>query len=127
MISVDIPVRLVNGLNLSEHWAARARRAKTQRSAAQLAMRTRSGWLEECAMRRHIADGGRLSVTIVRRGGRRMDSDGLIASAKHVRDGVADWIGIDDGDERVAWRVVQGSAPRGKCWADVCIDLVDAA
>lgn len=127
MISVDIPVRLVNGLNSREHWAARARRAKTQRSAAKLAMRSRCDWTDECAMRRHIADGGRLSVTIVRRGGRRMDSDGLIASAKHVRDGVADWIGIDDGDERVTWRVEQGSAPRGRHWADVCIELVGAA
>ena len=48
-----------------------------------------------------------------------MDDDGLTASAKHVRDGVADWLGIDDGDQRLTWIVKQDSAPRGQHWVDI--------
>lgn len=48
-----------------------------------------------------------------------MDDDGLTISAKHVRDGIADWLGIDDGDKRLTWIVKQDKAPRGKHWVDV--------
>lgn len=63
----------------------------------------------------------RLTITITRRGGRRMDDDGLTISAKHVRDGIADWLGIDDGDKRLTWIVKQDKAPRGKHWVDVVV------
>ena len=36
-LSIDLPLRLVNASNRREHWAARAKRAKTQRVAARLA------------------------------------------------------------------------------------------
>jgi hypothetical protein len=35
-----------------------------------------------------------------------MDSDGVAAAAKYVRDGIARAIGIDDGDPRLDWRYV---------------------
>jgi hypothetical protein len=60
-----------------------------------------------------------VTITITRRGGRRMDDDGLTISAKHVRDGVADWLGIDDGDKRLTWIVKQDKAPRGQHWGDI--------
>jgi hypothetical protein len=60
-----------------------------------------------------------ITITITRRGGRRMDDDGLTASAKHVRDGISDWLGIDDGDPRLTWVVRQDKAPRGQHWVDI--------
>ncbi|MFA7279147.1 MAG: hypothetical protein WC100_03535 [Sterolibacterium sp.] len=39
------------------------------------------------------------AVEITRIGPRKLDSDNLSISAKHVRDGVADALGVDDGDE----------------------------
>ena len=47
-------------------------------------------------------------IIIVRHGKRKLDSDNLAASAKFVRDGVADALGIDDGDDSLAtWHYMQ--------------------
>jgi hypothetical protein len=110
-ITAQVPVKLVNGLNTREHHMARHRRAVVQRSAAKLAL------YKACKLIDFV--GEPVTITITRRGGRRMDDDGLTASAKHVRDGVADWLGIDDGDPRLTWVVKQDGAPRGKHWVDV--------
>jgi len=40
----------------------------------------------------------------------RMDSDNLAGSMKAVRDGIADALGIDDGDERLTWKYDQQRA-----------------
>ena len=118
LITAKVPVRLVNALNQREHWAVKAKRAREQRGAAAAAMiSARPGWVFDCDL---VAAGDPpITVTITRRGGRRMDDDGLTASAKHVRDGVADWLGIDDGDPRLTWIVKQDKAPRGQHWVDV--------
>ena len=39
-----------------------------------------------------------VTVTLTRLGGRKLDPDNLANSFKHVQDGVAAWLGIDDGD-----------------------------
>lgn len=54
--------------------------------------------------------------------GREMDSDNLAGSMKAVRDGIADALGIDDGDtNRVRWSYSQ---KRGKWYAvHVTIDV----
>lgn len=36
-----------------------------------------------------------------------MDSDNLAISQKGVRDGVADWLGVDDGHPDIEWRYEQ--------------------
>jgi len=97
MISLTIPgLRLVSEANAHEHWRHRAKRAEAQRAATLLLART--------ALAR-----GRpqlpLVVTITRLGPGKLDSDNLTGSAKHVRDGVAQALGIDDGDDRVTWVV----------------------
>ena len=117
-ITAKVPARLVNALNQREHWAVRSKRAKVQRSAAMSAMLMAiPGWVLDSDLA--AAGNPPITITITRRGGRRMDDDGLTASAKHVRDGVADWLGIDDGDKRLTWIVKQDKAPRGQHWVDV--------
>lgn len=36
-----------------------------------------------------------------------MDGDNLANALKPVRDEIADWIGVDDGDSRIRWEVGQ--------------------
>lgn len=96
VVRVEVPLRLVSEANVREHWATKARRAKAQRKATWAAL---------------YGQGVRMPapcrITITRVGKRRLDSDNLARSAKAVRDGVADWLEIDDGDERLTWRYEQ--------------------
>lgn len=113
MITFRLPIRLVNGANSREHWAKRAARAKAQRTAAKLA--TLSAASREVAPALIFAVTGQrataarvvvdlpLTITITRIGPSSLDSDGLAISAKHIRDGIADALGIDDGDPRLTW------------------------
>ncbi len=54
-------------------------------------------------------------VTITRRSpaSRPMDDDGATASAKYVRDAVATWLCVDDGDACVTWTVTRERASWG--------------
>ena len=94
-----VPVRTVSEANRREHWSVKAKRAKQQREAAGMMM---------VSMGVHR---GRpkppLSVTLTRVAPRKLDTDNLARSLKAVRDGIADALGIDDGDERVAWLYAQ--------------------
>lgn len=91
-------LRLESEPNTRGHWSTRARRAKEQRQVA---------W----SYSRAFIPLGKLVfpcvVTITRLGPRMLDSDNLAASAKAVRDGVADALGIDDGGAAVEWRYRQ--------------------
>jgi hypothetical protein len=98
MILVTIPgLRLENEANRRDKWG-KIKRAKVARAAALLAVGAADppGTLA-----------GPLTVTITRIAPRRFDSDGIPASAKAVRDGVADALGIDDGDDRIVWLYAQ--------------------
>lgn len=49
-------------------------------------------------------------IQLTRLGRKKMDDDNLAAALKAVRDGIADAIGIDDGDKRVAYCYAQKSS-----------------
>lgn len=100
MIAVTIPgLRLASTLNARQHWRARAASAKRQRGLTRLCLSA------------HPRPTGPVVVTITRAAPRALDSDNLAGACKSVRDGVADWLGVDDGAaERaglVAWRCTQ--------------------
>lgn len=116
MIFVTIPLKTVSEANSHEHWRARQKRAKGQRDAAGLFVlgesQRRNGYHSSW-----ILNGGpegtrlhNLVVTITRLSARQLDSDNLASSQKHVRDGVADALGIDDRDPRVRWEYAQEKA-----------------
>ena len=90
-VEVTLPLRTRSLTNQREHWAKRHRRSKQERGVAALVLRA------------HEVPGLPLEVELVRVAPRRLDSDNLTSSLKAVRDGVADWLGVDDGDERVRW------------------------
>jgi hypothetical protein len=95
-ITVTIACRTVSEANSHQHWRERQRRAKEQR---RLAFTT----VPACV--RNMAPP--LRITLTRLAPRRLDSDNLAGSMKAVRDGVADAIGIDDGDQRLDWQYGQ--------------------
>lgn len=97
MIEFRVNVKTVSEANAHEHWRKRQKRAKEQRLMAKFGgMATmylpNANWFP-CV------------VLLTRIGVRRLDSDNAVGACKHVRDGVADWLGIDDGDEsKVTWQ-----------------------
>lgn len=95
-VDVIIPIRIESTLNLREHWAARAKRSREHRQAV--------WWNLKAAQAPHTVP---CTITLTRIAPRTMDGDNLQAGIKSARDGVADWLQIDDADPRVTWKYGQ--------------------
>ena len=91
-----LPIKLECATNKREHWSTIAYRKKEQRSLSR-------SFTSQCFTMPY----GPIVVTITRVGLRKMDDDNLATSAKYVRDGIADALGIDDGDSRIKWEYKQ--------------------
>lgn len=91
--------------NMRGHWSKTYRRRSTQRLAAHQRMKL-------CHRPRLPA-----SVLLTRVAPRKLDDDNLRGALKAVRDGVADWLGIDDGDERVSWEYAQEKDKRPRYYS----------
>lgn len=123
-------LRLVSEANLREHWSKRAKRAKQQRTAAFSALLRLSGsdwaWWERGRIRcdglGYLGKPEGIAVTIVRIAPRKLDSDNLARAAKAIRDGIADWLGIDDGDERIDWRYAQRRGEAGEYAVEIRVE-----
>ena len=103
-IVVEIPgLRLVSEANSRGHTIAKADRIATQRSAVTSTLRVMGGAVVPLPCR----------VGITRLAPRTLDDDNLASACKAVRDGVAEWLGIDDRDPRVEWSVAQEKGPYG--------------
>ncbi len=110
MTTFTIPIRTISEANSHQHWRLRAKRAKAQRGVARLltnhALVASGSYAYAFSLGRKTPFP--LVVTLTRIGPRRLDSDNLAGSMKHVRDGIADALLVDDGDEaRVTWRYEQ--------------------
>jgi hypothetical protein len=88
---IELPIKTVSTLNVREHWAVRAKRNKTHRNETHWA----------CKGLKRVDPP--MTITLTRLGKRKLDGDNLQGALKSVRDGVADWLGIDDGDDRLTW------------------------
>lgn len=95
-IEITVPgLHLVSEANAHEvHWH-RAKRAKQQHGVVGLVLRAHRPVAAPCEVR------------ITRLAPGTLDTDNLQGSAKHVRDAVALWLGVDDKDPRVTWHVGQ--------------------
>ena len=103
-LSAVIPVETPSLANLREHWAKRAERAKLHRSMAQWHMRVAGGPPGMFPLP--------VTVKLTRCSPRELDDDNLRSALKNCRDGVADWLGIDDRDPRVSWDYGQERAKK---------------
>ena len=99
-VDVVIPgLRLTYTLNSRVHWSARKRIVAHQRAAVNCVLASERPPVLPCV------------VTITRAGPRVLNDDNATGSAKGVRDAVAQWLGVDDSDARVVWRVAQKRGP----------------
>lgn len=103
MIRVVLPIKTVSVMNAREHHHARARRAKLHRSTAFLMLKA---WGRPPALP--------VTVTMTRMGAGTLDTDNLAGACKAVRDGVADWLGVDDGNPGITWDCAQQKTPRNQ-------------
>ncbi len=99
MIEVEMDMRVVSMANLRMHWAVKAKLVKNHRA------KTYNALASVCA-----APTPPCTIVLTRVAPRRLDGDNLQSGFKAVRDGVADWLGIDDGDSRLDWQYRQRSA-----------------
>jgi hypothetical protein len=106
MVTVRVPLRTGRGLNDREHHMTRARRVKAERYAVGILLNTHRKPQLPCV------------VILTRQGPTRvqLDGDNLQGALKAVRDVVANWLGVDDADERVRWEYMQA---KSKWWAVV--------
>jgi hypothetical protein len=98
VIEVKIDMKIVSVANLRMHWAVKARLAKSQRAKAFNALAS-------------IAAPPSLPITLVltRIAPRPLDGDNLQSAFKATRDGVADWLSVDDGHKELDWQYCQRS------------------
>lgn len=87
---ISVPIRTVPGMNVREHWRARAARVHSER---------RSTFLTLAGLPKPSTP---LTVRLTRVApSNGLDSDNLAGSMKAIRDEVAAWLGVDDKHENV--------------------------
>lgn len=118
-IRVLVPIHLESTLNLREHWAGRAKRNASHRAAAWFALKAAMPKFDPAIMP--------CVVTLTRVAPRELDDDNLAACFKSVRDGVADWLFVDDRDPRVQWKYAQRKGAVREYAAEIAIEPVEAA
>lgn len=92
-----LPIRTRSEANQREHWAPKAKRVKEQRFVARNALCHHPAWPDL------YEAGGPFRIELTRISPRGLNDDNLVRSMKAIRDGIADALGIDDGDPRLTW------------------------
>lgn len=101
-VEVDIPIRTQSEANLREHWAVKAKRVKEHRQLAYVVVR------KALEFRKPLP----ATVTLTRLSPRLLDDDNLRQALKATRDGIADWLGVDDRDPLIRWEYDQKQASK---------------
>lgn len=101
-VVVEIPLAspLVSEANARGHTIAKAGRVAQMRSMVAEVLRVMASDVR-------LPDGEQLVVCMTRVASRPLDDDNLAGACKSARDGVADFLGVNDRDARVVWRVAQ--------------------
>ena len=98
-IIITLPIRTHSATNAREHWAPKARRAADQRGLAKREVLKRI-----TPDLKKFFKSAKFFVHLVRIGPKKLDRGNYECSFKAVQDGIAQAIGVDDGDEsRVIW------------------------
>lgn len=103
-VIITVEIKTPNALNRREHHMARHRRIRSHRTQAFLAVRA------SLAAAR-VQPPCTVTMTRIAPSEGLDAHDGLPASLKGLVDGVADALGLDDGDERLTWRYDQRRGP----------------
>ena len=108
MITTTIPLKIVSVANLGLNRFAHARLSKAHRTRARSA-------LAAVAM----PPGLPLTVVLTRIAPRDLDTDNLASAFKATRDGVADWLGVDDGSKDLDWQYAQRRGGAGEYMVEI--------
>lgn len=93
-------LRVATTKNSRVHWRAKAARVKFERRSAILACVNMRPPAFPCVVR------------LTRVGPRKLDANNASETLQAIQDGVADWLGVDDGDEtKVRWEYAQERGP----------------
>ncbi len=122
-MTFELHMSLPSVANLREHWSAKAKRVRAQRSAVMLAVPAR----KLATARNWLSLNGRVVVTLTRISPRELDGDNLQSAFKACRDSVAAQLGIDDRDSRVAWVYKQAKGPQAVRIEVQCVDARQVA
>ncbi|MCD8349110.1 MAG: hypothetical protein LUC93_00675 [Planctomycetaceae bacterium] len=98
----EMPLKVISEMNWRGHWAARHKRLKEQRGLSYGHCLKNLGYPRE--------RDGSFYVKLTRLKGYRQrdfDGDNLQSSFKAIRDGIAQYLGIDDGSDRLTWEYAQ--------------------
>lgn len=111
MIEVRMNMKIVSVANMRLHWAVKAKLVRDQRTRTRMSL----------AAVAEFSGAEMLPVTVVltRIAPRRLDGDNLQSGFKAVRDGVADWLGVDDGNGLIDWQYAQRSGRPGEYAVEV--------
>ena len=101
-VEVDIPIRTQSEANLREHWAVKARRVKLHRDTAYIVIKNALRGAKPLPC----------TVTLTRISPRLLDDDNLRQAMKATRDGIADWLGVDDRSPLIRWEYAQLKASK---------------
>ncbi len=94
--TIKMPIKTVSTLNCREHWVVRHRRGAKQKRDTLICC--------TAAYPQGIdLEGRKATIRLTRIGVRKMDSDNLAGACKAVRDGIAIWLGINDGHDSLTW------------------------
>jgi hypothetical protein len=116
MIRVTLPLKIISEANQRGHWSGKARRVAQHRNTARLMMAVEAG--------RSPVGSVPLQITLTRIAPRVLDDDNLASGFKATRDGVADWLGIDDGSKLLRWVYAQRRGAPGQYAAEVVVEVL---
>lgn len=130
LLTLELPLRIDSrgAGNSREHHMAKHRRIKTQQAAMALVLKTKGrAWLDAAHMALSSARPPTVVVLFERVAPRALDShDNLRMGLKACADAVADWLGLDDADERLRWEYRQTRGGERQYAVRVSLDLVPA-
>lgn len=98
-----------------EHFMKRSRRFKSEKRAIKMSLFKETGELTSGLKMP-------LTVTFTRCAPRLLDWDNSVASMKAEIDAVAEWLGTDDRDPRVTWKVEQRKCKRDEAGTEIRIE-----
>jgi hypothetical protein len=109
-LSVRVPQLVPSSLNSREHWRPKAARVKRERGMVRLVLSP------------HDPPAVPVVVTLTRCSVGQLDDDNAVGAMKAVRDEVAAWLGIDDRNPLVTWRVEQRKCKRADAGTTIRVD-----
>lgn len=99
MITATLPIKIISTANARLNRFKLAAMNKAQRATTRHALQALA-----------LPPAPPMTIVLTRIGPKRLDTDNLAGGFKATRDGVADWLGVDDGHPGLDWQYAQRSA-----------------